>query len=212
MKKLALSHTEARSRITFHLDNNRYEFIPTGGKPDFFIILSELDDAFLETVPSISLGISAEPFTRGVPHFAKVGQYLHQVKKVREFREKKYDDVLFFDDLGRVTEASTSNIFFRKGDRFMTPSLNDGLLGGIMRKNLILFMQNADWDLTEGFFNIDNLLDSDEIWLSNSSGLRWVGNVDGKSFEKSDWTQRLRLLVLEGVKDEENSKSEMSSL
>ncbi|MCO4793569.1 MAG: aminotransferase class IV [Bacteriovoracaceae bacterium] len=205
LKDLAEKHPEARVRLTFHLDNQLHEFVPSSGVPTFIIMLTELKEDFLETVPEISIGICDEPYLRGVPHFAKVGQYLHQVKVLKEFNERKLQDVLFLDDHRRLTEASTSNIFFRKGSLFMTPSLSEGLLDGVMRKNIIRYMRDSKWEFTEGHFDIYNLLESDEVWLCNSSGIRSVIRIDKENFEKTNWTDKLQELVVKGIENDQKT-------
>jgi len=205
LEKLAEEHPEARVRITFHLNNDQYEFVPSTEEPEFIVMVTDLKEDFLSDIPGVKLGICDEPYVRGVPHFAKVGSYLHQVRKLKEFRERKYDDVLFLDDHRRLTEASTSNIFFRKDDLFMTPSLSEGLLDGVMRKNIIRYMKEAEWKFTEGHFDIYNLLESDEVWLTNSSGLRVVTKIDREDFKQSEWTDKLRELVIRGIENDQNS-------
>ncbi len=205
LRNLAKTHPESRLRVTFHLNNNQYEFVPTGEEPDFIVMATNLDQTFLAQVADLKLGICDEPYVRGVPHFAKIGSYLHQVRKLKEFKEKAFDDVLFLDDHRRLTEASTSNIFFRKGDLFMTPSLSEGLLDGVMRKNIIRYMKDARWKFTEGHFDIYNLLESDEVWLCNSSGIRVVLKIDKEDFKRSEWTEKLRQLVLKGIENDQSS-------
>lgn len=205
LTEIASRHSEARIRVTFHLNNDQYEFVPTKENPEFIVMVTNLEDEFLSDVPEVRLGICDEPYVRGVPHFAKVGSYLHQVRKLKEFRERNYDDVLFLDDHRRLTEASTSNIFFRKDDLFMTPSLSEGLLDGVMRKNINRYFKEAGWKFTEGHFDIYNLLESDEVWLTNSSGIRVVTKIDREDFSRSDWTDKLKELVLEGIKNDQNS-------
>ena len=202
---LSQSIKEARIRVTFHLNNNFYEFVPSSEQPEFIVMVTELGQKFLDEIEDVKIGICDEPYVRGVPHFAKVGSYLHQVKKLKEFREKSFDDVLFLDDHRRLTEASTSNIFFRKGELFMTPSLSEGLLDGVMRKNIIRYLKDTGWKFTEGHFDIYNLLESDEVWLCNSSGVRVVTQIDNETFSKSEWTEKLRQLVLKGIENDQSS-------
>ena len=191
--------------MTFFINNDQYEFVPKIERPEFVVMVTDLESEFLSEVPTVRLGICEEPYTRGIPHFAKVGSYLYQVRKIKDYRERNFDEILFLDYNHRLTEASTSNIFFRKDDLFMTPHLGEGLLGGIMRKNIIRYFKNANWKIVEGNFDTNRLLESDEVWLTNSSGIKVVNRVNHKNFSRSKWTDELRKLVLEGIKNDQNT-------
>lgn len=81
-------------------------------------------------------------------------------------------DVLFLNENNLVTEGAISNIFVRKGDRWITPPVNDGLLAGIERKNWL----NSDNNVHESSIHPDDLISADEIVLTNS--LRGKSRVD----------------------------------
>ena len=51
-------------------------------------------------------------------------------------RQKGYDDVLFLNERGEVSEGAISTIFIRKGRQLFTPPLQSGLLNGIYRSYL----------------------------------------------------------------------------
>ncbi|HSN59030.1 MAG TPA: aminotransferase class IV, partial [Clostridiaceae bacterium] len=75
-----------------------------------------------------------------------------------------------------------SNVFFVKGDRIFTPSLECGLLGGIVRKVII-----DSFDVTEGSFGREELLEADCVFLTNSvMGIMKIAGIDGKYYVESD--------------------------
>lgn len=47
--------------------------------------------------------------------------------------QRGYDEVLFLNERGEVTEGAISTLFIQKGEHFFTPPLQCGLLGGIFR-------------------------------------------------------------------------------
>ncbi len=56
---------------------------------------------------------------------------------VRIERHPDCDDVLLVNRAGFITESTTGNVAFRFGDRWVTPPVTDGLVGGVMRGSLI---------------------------------------------------------------------------
>lgn len=89
-----------------------------------------------------------------------------------KYSAEGYFDVLFLNENNFITEGAISNIFVRKGDRWVTPPLNDGVLAGIERKNWL----NGDSTVFESSLRPGDLLSADEIVLTNS--LRGRTRVD----------------------------------
>ncbi|HEY7979568.1 MAG TPA: aminodeoxychorismate synthase component I [Rhizomicrobium sp.] len=73
------------------------------------------------------------------------------------------DEVLFVNELGRLTEGSRTNIFLRRGERLLTPPVRDGLLNGCLRRALI-----ADGQCEEAELYPRDLESADEVLLGNS--------------------------------------------
>jgi para-aminobenzoate synthetase/4-amino-4-deoxychorismate lyase len=47
------------------------------------------------------------------------------------------DECVFVRSDGRITEGSRTNVFVRQGDMLLTPPVEDGLLGGVLRQSLV---------------------------------------------------------------------------
>jgi para-aminobenzoate synthetase/4-amino-4-deoxychorismate lyase len=90
-----------------------------------------------------------------------------------EFRDAQsdgYDDTIFMNTDGHITEGAIHNIFFVKDDQWFTPPVSDGLLPGILRSSL---------GVSERHVTLDDLCNADEIYLGNSvRGLRKVTRID----------------------------------
>lgn len=52
-------------------------------------------------------------------------------------QQEGFDEVLFLNERGEVTEGSRTNIFWRTGENWFTPSLSAGLLPGILRGRML---------------------------------------------------------------------------
>jgi para-aminobenzoate synthetase/4-amino-4-deoxychorismate lyase len=80
-----------------------------------------------------------------------------------EFTHAGGDEVLFVNERGRLTEGSRTNIFLRRGGRLFTPPLQEGLLNGCLRCELI-----ADGQCEEAELYPHDLESADEVLLGNS--------------------------------------------
>ena len=96
----------------------------------------------------------------------------------REARKRGFDEVIFLNERGEITQGSRTNIFLKKGDKFYTPPLSCGLLNGIYRSKLL----EGDGAATERVLFRQDLLQADEIYLCNAvHGLvkaYWMNEVD----------------------------------
>jgi para-aminobenzoate synthetase/4-amino-4-deoxychorismate lyase len=79
-----------------------------------------------------------------------------------------YDEVLLWSQAGRMTEATAANIVYRIGDQLFTPPVEDGLLAGTFREELL-----RGGTISQRSLDRRELLSVDEIWLVNSVR-RWI--------------------------------------
>ncbi|NVJ99450.1 MAG: aminodeoxychorismate synthase component I [Alphaproteobacteria bacterium] len=81
-----------------------------------------------------------------------------------------FDDILFFNDRGELTEGAISNVFLVKDGKWFTPALECGLLPGVLRTHLLKTHSPA---ITEKILTRSDLLAADELYIGNSlRGLR----------------------------------------
>lgn len=87
---------------------------------------------------------------------------------------KGFDEVIFFNEKGYLTEGSFTNILLRKKGEWFTPPLADGILPGIARGNFL----KRDTSVKQISLNRNDLLQSDEVYLINSvRGLMKVESI-----------------------------------
>jgi len=80
-----------------------------------------------------------------------------------------YDDVLFLNQRGEITEGAIHNIFIEKDGRLFTPPIDCGLLPGVHRRHILKSTPNAQ----ESVLKIEDLRQADAVYLSNAvRGLR----------------------------------------
>jgi para-aminobenzoate synthetase/4-amino-4-deoxychorismate lyase len=89
----------------------------------------------------------------------------------KQARETGFDDVLFFNQKGELTESAIANVFVVKDTHWSTPPIECGLLAGVQRRYLLETRPRIE---TRVLYLAD-LLHADAIYLSNAvRGLRRV--------------------------------------
>jgi branched-subunit amino acid aminotransferase/4-amino-4-deoxychorismate lyase len=85
-----------------------------------------------------------------------------------EAKNKGFDEAVILNNRGYITEGSRSNIFFVKGKKLFTPSLECGGLEGITRRFILSLAKKYKIKIQEGNFTIPDLYAADEAFLTNS--------------------------------------------
>lgn len=87
----------------------------------------------------------------------------HYDRAVARALDAGADEPLLLNARGEVTEGARTNVWLREGDRWITPPLAAGGLGGVER---------AAWldepEAREGVVTPERLAAADELWLSNA--------------------------------------------
>ncbi|HEY1767403.1 MAG TPA: aminodeoxychorismate synthase component I [Terracidiphilus sp.] len=82
-----------------------------------------------------------------------------------------FDDVLFFNLRGELTEGAISNVFLEKNGRWLTPPIECGVLAGVYRRSLLETRPGAE----ERVLHEDDLRNADAVYLCNAvRGVRRV--------------------------------------
>lgn len=91
--------------------------------------------------------------------------------------EEGFEEVIFLNTENKLSEGSVSNIFFVKGNRIHTPTVSTGILNGVIRAWVL-----ENYDCIEGEFELKDLFDADEVFLTNSiMGIMKVRSIENKS-------------------------------
>jgi para-aminobenzoate synthetase/4-amino-4-deoxychorismate lyase len=108
--------------------------------------------------------------------------YLFHKTTRREFYEAQlklqpeFDDVIFFNEKGEVTESTIANIVVSIEGQLFTPPVASGLLAGTFRNQLL-----AEGKIEERVITIEELHNAKEFFLINSVR-RWMRATDKRGF------------------------------
>ena len=139
------------------------------------------------TPPKGQLVLTVSPFKR---HSAnplwrfKTTNFLFNIAVKREAASRGYFDALILNEKGRVTETSSANFYCLKGEKLLTPPVEEGLLPGILRRVLLEEGRAVERSLTledlsrcEKFFISNSLLGLREVKVDLSSPSGAVGST-----------------------------------
>lgn len=108
----------------------------------------------------------------------KTLNYLENIIEYEICQRNGLNEAIFFNEQGYLCEGCTTNIFIVRNEKIYTPSIECGLLPGIIRKWVI-----DNFDVIETKITKDELLNSDEVFLTNSLvGVIKVSEIENKLF------------------------------
>jgi len=120
--------------------------------------------------------------------YLKTLNYLDNILEKEIATKEGFDEVIFQNTNGYLSEGSTSNIFFIKNNILHTPSVKCGLLNGIIRMWVI-----NNFKVVEGNFNIKDILNSDGAFITNSLlGVMKINSINNINIKDSPLTKEIK--------------------
>lgn len=98
----------------------------------------------------------------------KTTSYMDQILAAREAQENGAAEPLVCNTKGGLACASIGNVFLAFDTRLVTPSLDQGILPGIMRKNVIALAGKAGFTVEERPVDPTELEKADGVFITNA--------------------------------------------
>ena len=95
--------------------------------------------------------------------------YLDHVLSWEEAQSRDFDEAVVLNERGEIVSGTTANLFWAKNGTLHTPTVSSGALAGITRECVIEIANKQFIPLLEGIYEMPDLTDADEIFLTSSS-------------------------------------------
>lgn len=123
--------------------------------------------------------------------------YMESILELRHAQSLGFDECVFFNEFGKVTECSVANLFWVEDGALKTPQLDCGLLDGIVRRKILEIAAEEGIACEEGVYEEGALLRADEVFLSSSG----KGPRPAKSYQnRSGETKVFRSVIIERIR------------
>lgn len=159
LKKLNEPNAALRIFVTrgvgkLHIDPRTCE------KPEVYMAAWKFDAAAFSKPQRLAVVKTRRVSIHALDPSIKSGNYLNSVMAFREASLLGYDDAVFLNEHGELTELTTSNFGWVKEGRAFTSHTDCGILHGITRKILI-----DEGLMQAGRFQVDALRTADEAFV-----------------------------------------------
>ncbi len=113
----------------------------------------------------------------------KHNNYLPYILAALHAKKEKWNDAILLNTNAGICETTIANIFIIKNNVVYTPSLSEGCVAGVMRRMVIKNLVNANWEIIEKNLSTAEVLNADEIFLTNSIyDIRWVQRIGDTTY------------------------------
>lgn len=98
---------------------------------------------------------------------SKTTSYMSRMLGLKFAQQRRAAEALWFTTDNRLAEGCISNVFIVKDSALLTPATSTPVLAGIARKTVIELAGQSAMRCSEKDLNINDLLDADEVFLTN---------------------------------------------
>jgi 4-amino-4-deoxychorismate lyase len=133
-----------------------------------------------ETVLCTLVSVSWTRDSKNPVYQIKSVNYLENILARRQALSLGADDALFFNTEGHATETTVANLFMIKDGHLFTPRIEDGVLGGVIRNQLLSLSRAAGIVCHEMSITKQTLFQAELLFVTNAlNGLRVITSLDG---------------------------------
>jgi branched-subunit amino acid aminotransferase/4-amino-4-deoxychorismate lyase len=137
------------------------------GKPGVYISIRPITPIPEHSVRVVYLEETNYPIIRFNPAIKSMN-YIGNMKAKKDAEIQGAYEPVFYNSDGIITECAIRNIFYIKNGVLLTPSLDLGVLPGVMRSAIINIATEMEIKVSETYIPIDNINEMDEAFISST--------------------------------------------
>lgn len=134
---------------------------------NIYISIKPLYDFLYKPVKVIFFNEEKFPIIRFSPAIKSLN-YIGNMLAKKECERLGYYEPVFYNKNKVITECAVRNIFFIKGNSLLTPSLDLGVLPGIMRSTIISIAIKNKLNISESHIKKEDVKHMDEAFISST--------------------------------------------
>jgi branched-subunit amino acid aminotransferase/4-amino-4-deoxychorismate lyase len=170
---------------------------PLSGRWRWIVTPEETRTLFSEEPAVIAepVALSVSPVRVGSQNWDARFKTVSYLSHAQAWKTAETPEVVLLNEQGQVASASRGNIFWRRGEKLFTPAHEAGCRCGVVRA-FVCQQQKVE----TGYFPLGDLLEADEIFVTNSmKGIVSVNDVPGRSWKAFPSADKLRQAYAEAV-------------
>jgi branched-chain amino acid aminotransferase len=124
----------------------------------------------------------------------KTNNFLPYIMATMHAKKTGYNECIIFNSHGRICDASRGNVFIITDNNIYTPPLSEGCIAGVMRRNLLVMLNDKGYAIDEKPLQVEDIHSAEEMFITNViSGIQPVVKFQDKFFTTSQSLKLKRL-------------------
>lgn len=181
--------------------NDGGKFLPETNTVSYLIETTPLNEsAYVLNDKGLSIGVFSD-FPKVATPFSwfKSANAQIYIAAALSAHSAGWDDALLINEKNEIMEATSSNVFFVRENYLFTPSLDFGIVKGVMRQKVIeVALKNNFVVYDEVAIGEQEIGSFDEVFLTNSvKGIQWVS-----AYKTHRYFKKTAKLLMEKINNE----------
>tara|TARA_Y100001970_G_C14246629_1_gene868750 strand:+ start:3792 stop:4625 length:834 start_codon:yes stop_codon:yes gene_type:complete len=147
-----------------NIEGSAWEY---NGKPNTYISINPLVELPPMPVKVVFLDEKKYPIVRFNPAIKSMNYGGNMKAKKDAYSQDAFEPVFYNKDRF-ITECAIRNIFFVKDNELYTPSLDLGILSGVMRDTVLDIASEKNIKINQAYINFDEINNFDEAFISST--------------------------------------------
>jgi branched-chain amino acid aminotransferase len=165
------------ARLTITRGEGSRGYLPTYQKPCNVVIEAMKTLPIERTSATLCVSKYKKIPTECLPVNFKLSQGLNSTLAKIEAHKKGFFEALQLNINNEIAECASSNIFWVSGGKVYTPSLDCGILNGVIRQ---VILERSPDKIIEGRFTLNDIKTADEVFITNTTiKIMPVSEVEG---------------------------------
>jgi len=137
------------------------------GKPNIYISIRPISPLPKDPVKVVYLEEANFPIIRFNPAIKSMN-YIGNMMAKKDAESQGAYEPIFYNNDGIITECAIRNVFYIKNGILLTPSLDLGVLPGVMRSTIINIVTEMGIKVKEAYIRFDTINEMDEAFISST--------------------------------------------
>lgn len=171
--------TSGRIRLQVWRKTSGY-YLPDNQDISWLATIVKLDENQYQSLPPVKVKVSEYPHSSKDPlNGYKTLSSLRNIYEAQKTKDEGYFETLRFNEFGNITETGAWNFFGKIGNQLLTPPLGDGILPGIIRKELLTIPESLGYRVIEKSISKFIMLQLEGAFLTNVvNGIREIESIN----------------------------------
>ena len=176
--------------------NGGIGYAPVNSSIDWSLHVMSIDVLSIYVMSIYVMSIYVMSISKGLLSNLKMSQSALYVLTAKFAKEQNVDDAILLSEDNRVLETSRGNVFVLSGNDILTPPLDDGVLRGVIREQVLKSSKALGLNVKEGRISPFDLLSAKEIWITNAiNGIMAVSHYRKSTFESNIANEMQNILL-----------------